>query len=650
MSTVEELLGAGGTIAQRLASYEERPEQMDLARAVEAALANRTSLLAEAGTGIGKSFAYLVPAIVHATSGRARGPIVISTRTIALQQQLELKDLPFLQGVLPLEWSAVTAVGRNNYVCLRRLDLARKERGLLFPDAEREVQLDDIVQWSLSTRDGTRMSLPSPVDHAVWDEVRAEHGNCLNKACPHYDPCHYQRSRRRMGSADILIVNHALYIADVALRMAGANYLPQHEVVIFDEAHHLERVATDGLGLRMTRGTIEWHLRRLHPKNAKRSLLARYGSTISKTLVGQIRMVAEDFFDQFAVRLSRMRQDTCELGDTELETELADVFARLGEELSLDAGNIENVSLKTEMLARARGCLTVAATLHALCLPPRNPDAMPTVRWIERTRRDPELRSAPIDVSEVLRQHLFTPDHTAILTSATMAAGRSGFEWMQRRLGIEDARSLKLGSPFKYREQVELVLEEALPDPGRDPEAFLRESKSRILEHIRANRGRALVLCTSWNFLHEIVEHIREPLLWDGIELLVQDEASVPELLRRKREEPSTVLVGTDTLWEGIDVPGDALTLLIITRFPFATPGHPLTAARLRNIEQQGGSGFMEHSLPEAILRFQQGFGRLVRTSSDRGKVVVLDPRVRTRRYGRMFLDALPEGAQQAEE
>mgnify|MGYP002529410105 CR=1 FL=1 len=194
------------------------------------------------------------------------------------------------------------------------------------------------------------------------------------------------------------------------------------------------------------------------------------------------------------------------------------------------------------------------------------------------------------------------------------------------------------------------MLEEALPDPGRDPEAFLRESKSRSLEHIRATRGRALVLCTSWNFLHEIVEHIREPLLWDGIELLVQDEASVPELLRRKREEPSTVLVGTDTLWEGIDVPGDALTLLIITRFPFATPSHPLTAARLRNIEQQGGSGFMEHSLPEAILRFQQGFGRLVRTSSDRGKVVVLDPRVRTRRYGRMFLDALPEGTQQAEE
>jgi ATP-dependent DNA helicase DinG len=637
---VTDLLGPEGAIARRLEQFEERPEQLELAKAVETCLAEKKHLLAEAGTGIGKSFAYLLPAVLHASQNRDAGPVVISTRTIALQQQLELKDIPFLQAVLPVEWSAVTVVGRSNYLCLRRMDLARRERGVLFPDAAREAQLQGIVDWSLDTSEGTRMTLPHQVDHDVWDEVKAERGNCLHKACPHYDPCHYQRSRRRLSSADVLIVNHSLYMADVALRMAGASYLPPHQMVIFDEAHHLERVATEGLGLRASQGSIEWHLRRLHPKNAKRSLLLRFGSALAKTLVGQVRIAAEDFFEHLQFLLDQRRQDTLALGDTSLDLSFAGLLEELSDELGRCAATIEDLSMRTEMQSRASGITAMAVTVRHLC----GPSNHNIVRWIERGRKRPELRSAPLDISEALRSFVFSSERTAVLMSATMDAGSPDFSWMRQRLGIDHAQTLRLGSPFDYNRQVELILEEALPDPTKDPEAFARESHTRVLTHLLENRGRALVLCTSWRYLHELVDRIRPDLEYEGIELLVQGELPNPELLRRKREISMSVLIGTDSMWEGIDVPGDALTMLIITRFPFAQPGHPLAEARIRRIEAEGGSGFRDLSLPEAILKFRQGFGRLVRTSRDRGKVVVLDPRVRTKKYGRDFLTALPDG------
>lgn len=641
IARVEDLLGPGGAIARRLDRFEERPEQLQLALAVEESLAAGEHLLAEAGTGVGKSFAYLIPALLHAAQHRGQGPVVVSTRTIALQQQLEQKDIPFLQAVLPVEFSAVKAVGRNNYLCLRRLDLAMQERGVLFGDPAREGQLQDIVDWSLDTQEGTRMTLDKPVDREVWDEVKAEHGNCLHKACPHFDPCHYQRSRRRLGSADLLIVNHSLYMADVALRMAGANYLPPHQVVVFDEAHHLERVATESLGLRCALSTVEWHLRRLHPRNARRSLLGRHGSARSKTLLSQVRIVAEDFFAHLANLLQQNAKDTVGLGEQSLDLELAEMCDELGQSVDGDAIDIEEVSLRMEMHARARGCLGLATTLRALC----QPGDGSMVRWIEKGRRSPELRSAPLDVSAALGKYVFGKDRRTLLCSATLGSGKQDdFAWLRQQLGITEARNLRLGSPFCYAEQVEMLLEDRLPDPARQPKEFGRMSKDRIREYLLDNGGRALVLCTSWRFLKELVIYLRPLLEWEGIELLVQGERPIPELLQRKREVPRSVLIGTDSLWEGIDVPGAALNLLIITRFPFAQPGHPLTEARIAHIEKQGGSGFRDHALPEAILKFRQGFGRLVRSTQDRGRVVVLDPRVRSKPYGREFLAALPEG------
>ena len=641
-SRVADLLGLDGVIAGLLPDYEERPEQLEFALAMERCLTEGRHLLAEAGTGVGKSFAYLLPAVLRASSHREQGPVVISTGTIALQQQLELKDVPFLQSVLPEKWSAVTAVGRNNYLCLRRLDLARRERGVLFPDPASEEQLQSIVEWSLDTVDGTRMGLPNRIDSNVWQEVQAEHGNCLNRACRHFKPCHYQRSRRRMDSADILIVNHSLYMADVALRMAGTNYLPDHCVVVFDEAHHLERIATQSLGLRETRGTVEWHLKRLQPKSKRKSLLDRFGSDASRALVSQVRTGADEFFAELAGFLHQDRDSARTLGDRTLDPSLAHFLTELGESLTTDATEIEDLSMRVEMTARARGVTTLGVTLATLS----KPQTENQVRWVERGPRGVELHSAPLDVSAALGKFVFGKGRCAVLASATLD-GSQDFSVLRRRLGIDDAEILRLGSPFRYDRQVELVLEEALPDPSSDPRGFARESVQRVLHHILENGGRALVLCTSWRYLEELVGAIRPNLEAADIDLLVQGDAPLTELFLKKQNDPTSVLVGTGSMWEGIDVPGEALTLLIIPRFPFAQPGHPLTQAKIHEIEKRGGNGFFEHSLPEAILRFRQGFGRLVRSTKDRGKVVILDPRVRTKRYGWQFLEALPEGISQ---
>ncbi len=643
--TIADLLAPEGPIPRRLPGYEARPQQRELAEAIERALRERRHLLAEAGTGVGKSFAYLLPAVLHACRELQAGPVVVSTRTIALQEQLEHKDLPFLQAVLPLEWSAVAAVGRNHYVCLRRLEHAHDEKATLFDDMGREHDLLRVREWAEHSQDGLRFELDPPVDDQVWDEVKAEHGNCLHKACQHYEACSYQRSRRRLETAQILVVNHALYVADVALRMAGAKYLPDHRVVVFDEAHHLERVATDGLGLRVNQGTILWHLRRLHPRKARRSLLSRYGSPGTLALVEQAWLNAERFFAELDLRLLDARALNQTIGPDEMLVEaISEPLLELAAEVTGLAAAAEKVDAKMELLARARGLQSVVTVLAHLCQPVTGENVH--VRWIEKEKRGAALRSAPLDVGEALGKHVFSEPRTAILLSATLGPPQDrDFSLLRQRLGIQTADALRLGSPFDYRNRVKVTLPEGLPDPTRQAEAWKRACLREIHERVLANDGRALVLCTAWNQVRSLAEELRFPLMAAGIPLLVQGEAPLRELLRRKRAEPTSVLVGTETFWEGIDVPGDALTLVLVTRLPFAQPDHPLTKARLEAIRKRGGDPFGEHSLPEAILRFRQGFGRLIRSAADHGEVVILDPRVRTKRYGREFLAALPEGA-----
>jgi len=641
-ASVRALLGPDGPIARRLPEFEPRPQQVELAHAIERALQQRRHLIAEAGTGTGKSFAYLLPAVVHADQHQGEGPIVVSTRTIALQEQLEQKDLPFLHAVLPFEWSSVTALGRNNYLCLRRMHLAEREQHL-FEDPGRHDQLRRIVDWSLVTREGTRQDLDFQPDTEVWEEVQAEHGNCLQRACKHYDHCHWQRAKRRMQTAQVLVVNHALYFADLALRIAGASYLPPHRVVIFDEAHHLERTATESLGLRVGPGTVGWHLRRLHARRSERSLLSRHGTPVARLLWEEARQHNDAFFATIAEELrAGGARDGAALKDRTLEEPLTPVLRALSTELASAAVRVEQVDARMELQARANGLDALCAALRSLCI--HNPEAAtPLVRWVEPTRHGAALCGAPLDVSETLRRHLWSGGATAILTSATLATGADDdFTWLRRRLGLDDADTVRLGSPFDYDRMVELVLEDAMPDPSQQAAAFRHEVAERTLRHLLANGGRGLVLCTSWEFVRGLAVALRAPLADAGIELLVQGDGPLARLLERKREQPTSVLLGTDSLWEGIDLRGPALTLLVVTRLPFQSPGHPLTQARLEAMRARGQDPFAEHSLPEAVLRFRQGFGRLVRSSQDRGKVVVMDPRVRTKAYGRRFLGALP--------
>lgn len=639
---VRELLGPEGPIARRLPDFEARPQQLEMAEAVEAALRSSRHLIAEAGTGTGKSFAYLLPAAVHADRRQGEGPVIVSTRTIALQEQLEKKDLPFLHAVLPFEWSSVTAIGRSNHLCLRRMHLAERERHL-FEDPERHDQLRRIVDWSLHTAEGTRQDLPFAPLPEVWEEVQAEHGNCLQRACKHYDHCHWQRARRRMQTAQVLIVNHALYFADLALRMAGASYLPAHRAVVFDEAHHLERVATESLGLRVGPRTVGWHLRRIHARRSDRSLLARHGGPAALLLWEEAHHHNEAFFAMVEDRLQKgASREGLPLRDEPLEEPLSPVLRALSLELANAAVRVEELDARMELQARATGLDGLCAMLRTLCVP--NPAApVPLVRWIEPARHGAQLCGAPLDVSQALRQHLFTDGPTCVLTSATLGTGDDpDFGWLRRQIGLDEADSLRLGSPFDYDRAVELCVEDAMPDPTQEANAFRTEVVERTLRHVVQNRGRALVLCTSWEFVRSVAAGLRQPLADHGIELLVQGEAPLARLLQRKREEPTSVLIGTDSLWEGIDVRGDALTLLVVTRLPFQSPGHPLVQARLAALRAQGRDPFADHSLPEAILKFRQGFGRLIRSQQDRGTVVILDPRVRTKGYGRRFLGALP--------
>ncbi|MBK8098805.1 MAG: ATP-dependent DNA helicase [Planctomycetes bacterium] len=639
--TVADFLGADGAIARRLPDYERRPQQLQMAQAIERALQGKQHLIAEAGTGVGKSFAYLLPAVLHADTHQGEGPVIVSTRTIALQEQLEHKDLPFLHAVLPFEWSSVTAVGRSHYVCLRRMHLAEREQ-TLFADPERKDQLRGIVQWSLTTREGTRMDLPAPVQPEVWEEVQAEHGNCLHRACKHYDHCHWQRARRRMATAQVLIVNHSLYMADLALRLAGASLLPDHRVVIFDEAHHLERVATESIGLRLSARMVGWHLRRLHGGRHDRSLLRNHGSSRALLLWEELRQQNDAFFAMLEDRLGGSGEGQA-IGDEKLDEPLSQPLLELAQDVVAAATRVEEVDARMELNARGSGLQGLANVVRSLCTPGGH--GIPLVRWVEGHKHGPILCGAPLDVRATLREHLFGAGRTCILTSATLGpADDTGFSWFRGQLGIERADTLRVGSPFDYRRVCELVVEEAMPDPTRDAQAFGRAVGERTLQHVLQNGGRALLLCTSWAMVRELAAALHLPLHEAGIELLVQGQLPIAQLLARKRAVPTSVLIGTDSLWEGIDVRGDALTLVVVTKLPFANPSHPLTKARMQAITDDGGDPFLEWSLPEAILKFRQGFGRLIRSQQDRGKVVVMDPRVRTKRYGMRFLASLPFG------
>jgi len=637
------ILGPDGVIARRLSGYEPRAEQLQMAQAVARAMESGGHLMVEAGTGTGKSFAYLVPAILAASALGKK--VVVSTHTINLQEQLLQKDLPFLRACMPQEFSAVLVKGRANYISLRRLDAAVARSGSTFTSDEELRQLADIRLWSGRTDDGSRSDLEFKPFGTVWDAVSSENGNCLGRSCPRNKDCFYYKARRRMWSANILVVNHALFMSDLALRAAGASLLPEYQVAIFDEAHTLEAVAGDHLGLKITNGQVDYLLGRLCHERTEKGLLVYHRLHEAIDQLRQVRYIARDFFDDIADWQVRHGATNGRLRKPlECSDQVAEELRKLSRAIGRGADQVDKEEQRIELSAAQERCEILANTLSAWL-----EQGMPeSVYWIEvenGNRRRVRLSCAPLDVGPTMRRELFDRVPTCILTSATLCVGSPPrFDFYRQRLGLSAGENLTLGSPFDYANQVKIHLPKNLPDPSERSNEFERAAIRAIPFYLEKTRGKAFVLFTSHRMLETAASALTPWFAERGITLIAQSEGMPrSKMVDAFKADVDSVIFGAESFWQGVDVPGEALSNVIIVRLPFSVPSHPLLEARLESIRKRGGNPFVEYQVPEAIIKLKQGFGRLVRSKNDRGIVVILDPRLLTKPYGRTFLSSLPE-------
>ena len=614
-----------------------------MASAVAKACADRKHLIVEAGTGVGKSLAYLVPSIFHALSENRKA--LVSTHTINLQEQLFYKDIPLVQKLLPEPFKAVLLKGRHNYLCPLRLQRAMSHGGELFASHE-QAEMKRIWEWSHKTHDGTLSDLDPAPDPAVWLQVCSEPHVCTQRSCGMTTECFYQRARKEAEVAKVLVLNHSLFFNFLAGAeeeiLASRGYLFHNDFVIFDEAHTLESVAARHLGLEISHGSMRYLLHRLlHPRTQK-GIVAALRSGEAAKLVQEAEDTADLFFDKLERSLDFKRSKELRLREPGIAENTLDLpLQRLYRNLADAARDIEDDVFKAEVQEAARRVEGMRVGMGEFLSQSREDH----VYWIERyEKRDTHLTltAAPIDVAPQLRKLLFRPDNTAIMTSATLAVG-DGLRYFVNRIGGENAATLQVDSPFDYARQMKVYIPKKMPEPAA------REQYEGALAHwikhfVSMTQGKAFVLFTSYQTMQKLADNLASFFRSEKIACLVQG-GSLPRhrLLQKFKEDRDSVLFGTDSFWQGVDVPGEALSNVILTRLPFAVPDHPLTQAKCERIIAEGGDAFRQFSLPEAILKFRQGVGRLIRTQQDKGIIVILDNRVLTKPYGKSFLAVLPK-------
>ncbi len=695
--SLSRLIDENGPISKKLEKYEYRAQQIEMMALLCQGINENRIAIIEAGTGIGKTLAYLIPAITYAVNNKER--VVVSTNTINLQEQLIHKDLPFLQSILKQKFNAVLVKGRSNYACKRKIAEALQDLNL-FSEEEDKLELADLLEWSKTTKDGSKSDLNIEPRYTTWEKIQSESDTSLKTKCQFYNECFFYRARRKAASADILVSNHHLLFSDLAVRAVyGASenaVLPTYDRIIFDEAHNIEEVATNYFGVSITYLGILRILNKLYRRKDGqekgllpflRNKLTRYAGSIPldkslkiQTFIQEEALAGVDDLNFYLTEAMEkifymlQRKNATEFGEIKyrltsailrenqwqdtiigLIKKLLQEMRRFTSKLKAFLREVEKIqhklgptvnSLTIDLLAQSERLDAAANTIDFVLI--KSDDE--NVRWIEvkegyRGIKIVRLCSSPLEIATILNEAVYKKFKNIIMTSATLTvAGK--FEYLKNRLGLnlldkQQMLQAALPAPFDFKKQVLVAIPADIPDPRE--KRFVEELPDLILQSIRISQGRAFVLFTSYGLLNLMFNRLKTDIESMGFNVYKQGQENRHRLLERFKKDITSVLFATESFWEGVDVQGESLESVIITKLPFKVPSEPIIEARIEAIERMGGNAFMEYTVPQAAIKFRQGFGRLIRRKSDRGSVLILDKRVIQKQYGRTFLNSLPE-------